>query len=1303
MLITIREQDSPDDANAVLRLDQGPEFPVTISDPFSDDEEERLEWYFEKHLRRPFVDQVRAERAAESVEGYGEALFDQVFDDPDAYARYREAYNEHGVDTLRFEIEGSPEFHGLHWETLKDPDHPRSFSLDCPVVRKSRKAPVADARPQESPTINVLVVTARPHREQDVSYRTISRPLVEGLRETDTRVRVDLVRPGTFEALSQHLEAARDEHGTSFYHVVHFDVHGALLSYDELEHGIETDQFLYRQRFGRDEIEPYDGVKGFLFLEGDEPGQPDPVVAGEVAELLQLHGVPIAILNACQSGKQVGATETSLGSRLLDAGVQMVLAMSYSVTVTAARRMMQTLYDHLFSERSLSAAVRRARLTLHNEKDRQAYFDQTVELEDWMLPVVYQNRDVELNTRDFVDADEEQAFYERRAAAYDRPNPEYGFVGRDLDVLHVERRVLDHNLLLVRGMGGAGKTTLLQHLGWWWQRTNFVDEVFEFAFDEKPWTADQIFHRVGQVLYDPGERDRFQSLPHEVQREKLAGTLRARRHLILLDNTESITGGEMAVGRPLDPDERTRLRRFLNELAGGKTVVLLGSRNPETWLTDPDDGRAPLTEDHVYPLSGLDPEAASTLAERILEAHDATEHRTDDDFQRLLGVLDGYPTALEVVLPNLADEAPEDVLAALQEGDMALDQPDAADRTESLLQCVRYSYDHLPEDTQGLLLCLAPFTSVINLAALDKYVERLRDQAVLQDFPFDQLENAVQQAVRWGLLGPHEVQGFLGVQPLLPYFLRNELEKHPEQKAAIDKAYRAHYEEYAGVISNAQDSNDPDEQKTGRALADLEYENLRRALRLALDADMSILSIYPVLSAHFDDTQDHRRGLAFGQDLLDRLQESDREAEPGRRTREVAAVTDDIANYHLHLKDLDAAEDTYQRALDVVESLDEEEQGLGTSRASIYQQLGVVAGERRDFEAAADYFQEALEIFQELSNRPGQARTHHNLGRIAEGQRDFEVAADHYQKALDLKKEISDRHGQADTYHELGRVAEEQREFEAAADYYQRALDLRKEFDDRHGQAKTNHQLGMVAQKQRKFEAAAEYYQEALDIFQDYGDRHRQASTYHNLGAVAGKQRDFEAAEGYLQKALDLRKEFGDRHGQAETYHQLGVVAREQREFEVAEDYLQKALDLKTDFGNRHDQASTYHQLGQVAEEQRDFHAAEDYYQKTLNLYQEFGDRHGQASTYHQLGVVAEEQREFEEARNYYETALTIYVAFDDQHRGMIVLSSLARLWDTTGDDAIPALVAEVFEDVDQAEAEDILCELLDEDASAHE
>src|SRR5262245_39326590 len=81
---------------------------------------------------------------------------------------------------------------------------------------------------------------------------------------------------------------------------------------------------------------------------------------------------------------------------------------------------------------------------------------------------------------------------------YRATEPSYSFVGRDMDVLPIETRVRSarqgkrRNLLLVQSMGGAGKTTLGHDLGWWWQTTGLVDEVFSSGDDEQAHTRESI-------------------------------------------------------------------------------------------------------------------------------------------------------------------------------------------------------------------------------------------------------------------------------------------------------------------------------------------------------------------------------------------------------------------------------------------------------------------------------------------------------------------------------------------------------------------------------------------------------------------------------------------------------------------------------------------------------------------------------------------------------------------------------------------------------------------------------------------
>src|SRR5579884_899712 len=285
-LIRIQERPAgPNGSNAVLSFEHGAEYPITIADPFCEEEEQQLEWYFEQWLRFPFLNHVKAQAAAQSIVLYGETLFHQVFADPKAYAIYLQQI-QHGLNTLRIEIAGSPSFHRWHWEALKDPELPQPLALQSTMVRKNLTPQLLPASIRSSPTINLLIVTARPFGKQDPGYRTISRPLVEELRRANLPVQIEILRPGTYQTLATHLREVSARQGVGYYHVIHFDVHGGLLTYEQLRQGQAANRYLYQLPYGRPQLSAYEGRKAFLLLEGEQDNQADPVEAKALADLL---------------------------------------------------------------------------------------------------------------------------------------------------------------------------------------------------------------------------------------------------------------------------------------------------------------------------------------------------------------------------------------------------------------------------------------------------------------------------------------------------------------------------------------------------------------------------------------------------------------------------------------------------------------------------------------------------------------------------------------------------------------------------------------------------------------------------------------------------------------------------------------------------------------------------------------------------------------------------------------------------------------------------------------------------------
>jgi tetratricopeptide (TPR) repeat protein len=662
--------------------------------------------------------------------------------------------------------------------------------------------------------------------------------------------------------------------------------------------------------------------------------------------------------------------------------------MAYSVTVTAAALAMPVLYGQLARGADPVHALHAARQSLHDDPARNAYYNQQLDLADWMLPVGFAQQPVPLQLRP-MDYAEQARFYLRQAETGDEPVTEYGFIGRDLDIQACERRLLaaqDSNELLVQGMAGAGKSTLLRHLAWWWRRTSLVDQVFRFSWEDRAWTSAQVIREIRARLLSTVEQSRADLMPEAAQLEQVAGLLRATRHLLILDNAESITAAPAAIPHALAPAEQHRLHTLLTRLRGGKTLVLISSRQTEDWL-------APGTfADNVYPLPGLDPQAASTLTDKILRRHYA-ERWLDDDAERqalqdLTGLLGGYPLPMTVVLPTLAATPPSRVLADLKAGDPG------ADPAQQVIAAIEYSHGRLDPALQESLLLLAPFTAVIPPARmLEAYRGFLLDNADAEIAAALDLDRAVAETARVGLAAPHpELDGWVQVQPVLPYFLRTRLHDRP---ALLEAAARAHYQLYTRLGADLHQlltaPGAPRIRAAGQVATRAEYANLTAALAWGLQAAQPIRSLIWALKEYLDQASQ----------------------QAARRTL------------------LDGAIAGYPQTADESRQLE---------LAGLHNLAGNAAVDQHRLDDARGHHEAELQLRKAAGDRKGQGATYHQLGRVAEEQRRYEEAEASYRQALDIYLEFGDRHAAARIYHQLGNVAQPQTRFEEAEASYRQAL-----------------------------------------------------------------------------------------------------------------------------------------------------------------------------------------------------------------------------------------------------------------------
>ncbi len=204
--------------------------------------------------------------------------------------------------------------------------------------------------------LRVLMVISRPAGLADVDFQMVARPLHERLRPVGGEVRLEVARPPTLAALEDCLEQARA--AGRAYHALHFDGHGVFS-----EGGGAPGMYDL----------PGTGGAGYLLFETEAGDEGHRVTAGDFAQVIKRAGVPLVVLNACQS-TTMGGTDATTGAtvatRLLEEGVRSVVAMSHSVYAVAAAEFMAAFYDALFRGRSVLEATTAGRLQLSRNPDR---------------------------------------------------------------------------------------------------------------------------------------------------------------------------------------------------------------------------------------------------------------------------------------------------------------------------------------------------------------------------------------------------------------------------------------------------------------------------------------------------------------------------------------------------------------------------------------------------------------------------------------------------------------------------------------------------------------------------------------------------------------------------------------------------------------------------------------------------------------------------------------------------------------------------------------------------------------------
>ncbi len=777
----------------------------------------RLRFYLENFLTCP--DPAALKPVADirdDLRRWGEELFRQVFKtDRKALFHYEEAARD--LHSLRIEVlSDQPDAWKVPWELLYDPNlgwlapQVRSFAR-LPTMTTQRE-PEVPFLPVPGDPLRVLYVVGRPAGSLEIPFHSVARPLLQAAAESEDRLRIDFLRPPTFERLAKVLSQAAE--GGQPYHVLHFDGHGVYTDSPqdfsgEVDPGFvqEGDRLMRRPWTKR-----RGGARGYLIFEDLEGAEARRLVDGVlIGNLMARTCTPLLVLHACQSAtartealERMAADPTmpgrcpasavgeapddhdqdlalqALAAEVMRASPRAALALPWTLPPATATRLLAGLYTRIAEGEPVSEAAGSVRADLLHGVRKESVLG-NVEVDDWLVPTVYEASPMPL-------CDPGSGRRKRaRAVPEDLPDdselpdpPDWGFVERPEILFTLDRAFDVHGTVLLHAFAGAGKTALAREFALWYRQSGGLGTALEepgiLLWSSFPLGSDTPLEAFERVFAGRLMREGVWAAAGPDERREIAlQILREVPSFWVWDNVEQI--GE---------EERRSLADLLRDLGETRCKVLLVGRLPEeVWL-----GSLP----YRIALPPMPMEEQGGMTIRIGASHGLSQHELMS-FAPLLRFSQGNPLTLSFLLGK-----------ALRQGCRQREEVDAflaalrLEEGSEPLSSLREGYEAFEEEEQQRLALLHLFQGHVDLNVLCwmGHPEAPWCLPQIRNVGRGPWTSLLARAAQSGLLTARGKDCY-GAHPALPLFLRGWFERL--WKGSDLAAARAFTESMAGLGS----------------------------------------------------------------------------------------------------------------------------------------------------------------------------------------------------------------------------------------------------------------------------------------------------------------------------------------------------------------------------------------------------------------------------------------------------------------------------------------------------------------------
>lgn len=310
------------------------------------------------------------------------------------------------------------------------------------------------------------------------------------------------------------------------------------------------------------------------------------------------------------------------------------------------------------------------------------------------------------------------------------------------------------------------------------------------------------------------------------------------------------------------------------------------------------------------------------------------------------------------------------------------------------------------------------------------------------------------------------------------------------------------------------------------------------------------------------------------------------------------------------------------------------------------------------WEEALELHKKAENLYDELGDEPGKARSWINQAQIFAEQSKWEEALGLHKNAENLYEELDDRVEKAGSIISQAQIFAKQGKWEEAKALYRKAGRLYEGMDHRHGLAQSFQSQARALMEEEREEVEIKgvtKFMEAMNLLERAEKLYEQMGDYWGFIENNNLMADLLIKEGRLQQASTLPNRVqrflfvsGRRLELAMFYGSRAEFFRYYDLLDIALDFGKRELRCYLELDHRQGQAYSFIRQAEILTEMEEFASALGVCRKAQAIYEEFASQEGLADTYSELALLFMVMGKEEESANLQKKVEKIFEELDD-------------------------------------------------------